>query len=135
MHLGIDEETSSIDEVRKLREKYPNLKIMRAIAVIDENSIELAKKYENIVDYLLLDTYKSQLGATGEVHNWDISKEIVDSVKIPVILAGGLGLDNVVEAIRKVRPAGVDSKTKTDKEGSHEKDIEKVRKFVEAAKS
>ncbi len=135
LHLGITEEILPLPKVKKLREKYPKLKIMRNIAVINEESINLAKRYEEVVDYLLLDTYKSQLGATGETHNWDISQKIVEAVKIPVILAGGLGVDNVAEAIRKVKPAGVDSKTKTDKAGSHEKDIDKVKEFVKIAKS
>ncbi len=135
LHLGIDEEILTSSKVKEIRVKYPKLKIMRSIAVVDDGSIKLAKEYEETVDYLLLDTYKSQLGATGETHNWDISKKIVESVKIPVILAGGLGPDNVAEAIKKVRPAGVDSKTKTDKIGSHEKDIEKVKEFLKIAKS
>lgn len=135
LHLGITEEILPITKVKEIREKYPKLKIMRAIAVVDEGSVKLAKEYEKVVDYLLLDTYKSQLGATGETHNWDISRRIVEAVKIPVILAGGLGADNVADAIRKVKPAGVDSKTKTDKIGSHEKDIEKVKEFVKIAKS
>lgn len=135
LHLGISEEILPLSKVKEIREKYPQLKIMRSIAVIDEESIRLAKEYEEIVDYLLLDTLKSQLGATGETHNWDISQKIVEAVKIPVILAGGLGVDNVVEAIKKVRPAGVDSKTKTDRAGTHEKDIDKVKEFVKIAKS
>lgn len=135
LHLGISEEILPITKVKEIRKKYPQLKIMRAIAVIDEKSIKLAKEYEKVVDYLLLDTYKSQLGATGKIHNWDISRKIVETVKIPVILAGGLGSDNVVEAINKVKPAGVDSKTKTDKINSHEKDIDKVKEFVKIAKS
>jgi phosphoribosylanthranilate isomerase len=51
-----------------------------------------------------------------------------------VVLAGGLGPDNVAEAISRTQPFGVDSKTKTDKAGSHEKDIEKVKRFVSIAK-
>ncbi len=135
LHLGINEEILPLSKIKEIRKKYPTLKIMRSIAVVNGGAIKLAKEYEEIVDYLLLDTYKSQLGATGEIHDWDISREIVDSVKTPVILAGGLGSDNVAEAIRKVRPAGVDSKTKTDKINSHEKDIEKVKEFVKITKS
>jgi phosphoribosylanthranilate isomerase len=135
LHLGIDENLLPLIKVKEIRVKYPELKIMRAIAVTGKESVELAKSYEGTADFLLLDTYKSQLGATGQIHDWNISKEIVDSVKIPVILAGGLGPDNVAEAIEKVRPAGVDSKTKTDKVGSDEKDIEKIKEFLKIAKS
>lgn len=135
LHLGIDENLLSLIEVKKIRGKYPELKIMRSVAVMGKESVELAKSYEGIADFLLLDTYKSQLGATGQTHDWNISKEIVDKVKTPIILAGGLGPDNVAEAIKKVKPAGVDSKTKTDKAGSDEKDIEKIKEFLKIAKS
>jgi phosphoribosylanthranilate isomerase len=50
-----------------------------------------------------------------------------------VILAGGLGPENVADAIRTVRPAGVDSKTKTDKDGLRQKDLERVGRFHQAA--
>jgi phosphoribosylanthranilate isomerase len=109
---------------------------MRTIPVIDESSIDLAREYDGIADYLLLDTFKKeQIGATGQIHNWQISKKIVESVKTPVILAGGLGPDNVEEAIKIVKPTGVDSKTKTDKTNGKGKDLEKVKKFVLKAKS
>jgi phosphoribosylanthranilate isomerase len=69
-------------------------------------------------------------------HSWELDRKIVESVSTPVIIAGGLGLENVVEAIRAIWPAGVDSKTKTDKrDGSHAKDLEKVQRFVFLAKS
>ncbi len=138
LHLGTMSENISSDDVLKIKEKYPNLEVMRTIPVTDKSSIELAKQYDNIADSLLLDSYEAkdkQLGATGQVHDWSISQQIVNSVNIPVILAGGLGPNNVAEAIKKVKPAGVDSKTKTDKKGTHQKDINKVKKFIEIAKS
>ena len=61
-----------------------------------------------------------------------LSRRIAESVSTPVILAGGLGPDIVADVIRAVRPAGVDSKTKTDRGGSHQKDLERVRRFQEA---
>jgi phosphoribosylanthranilate isomerase len=65
-----------------------------------------------------------------------LDRKIVQSVRVPVIIAGGLGPDNVIDAINAARPAGVDSKTKTDKhDGSHTKDLEKVKQFVLRAKS
>ena len=87
---------------------------------------------------LLLDSHQPgdrQIGALGVTHSWEIDRRIVKSVKIPIIIAGGLGPDNVVDAIRAVQPAGVDSKTKTDKvDGSYTKDLQKVRQFVARAK-
>ena len=138
LHLGALPELLTPDDVSKLKQTFPNLSIMRSIPVIGEESVEMAKSYEGVADYLLLDSHKindNQVGATGMVHDWNISKKIVESVKIPVILAGGLGADNVASAIQKIRPYGVDSKTRTDKKESHEKDIIEVIKFVQNAKS
>ena len=137
LHLGTAPEFLSPEDVQILKRQFPSLKVMRSIPVRDEGSVDLAKQYDEISDYLLLDTQKkgdTQVGATGKTHDWSISKKIVESVYIPVILAGGLGPDNVAEAISKVKPFGVDSKTKTDKVGSHEKDIEKVKEFVRIVK-
>jgi phosphoribosylanthranilate isomerase len=53
---------------------------------------------------------------------------------MPVILAGGLDADNVGAAIAAVGPAGVDSKTKTDRADGAGKDLDRVRRFVAAAK-
>jgi phosphoribosylanthranilate isomerase len=48
------------------------------------------------------------LGGTGRTHDWSLSAEIVEKSEIPVYLAGGLNAENVGEAIRAVRPFGVD---------------------------
>jgi len=133
LHLAVVPEKISPKETKKIKKLFPGLKVMRSVPVLNEDSISTAKDYEDAADYLLLDTFESndsQVGATGRTHNWKISRRIVKSVRIPVILAGGLGADNVEAAIRIVKPAGVDSKTKTDKKGTHNKDIEKVREFV-----
>ena len=88
---------------------------------------------------LLLDSHRPgdvQIGALGVTHSWEIDKKMVELPRIPVLIAGGLGPDNVVNAIRIVQPAGVDSKTKTDKgDGSHTKDLDKVKQFVSRAKN
>jgi phosphoribosylanthranilate isomerase len=112
--------------------------IMRSIPITGEESIEAAQEYDGIADYLLLDSHNpgdKQIGALGKIHDWSTSKRIVISVKTPVILAGGLGPDNVLEAIQTVHPAGVDSKTKTDRSDGNGKDIERVKGFVKIAKS
>jgi len=111
---------------------------MRSIPVVDENSIALARCYEGIADWLLLDSYKSgdrQIGALGVTHSWELDRQIIESVRIPAIIAGGLGPENVQHAIRVARPAGVDSKTKTDRsDGTHTKDLQKVSEFLKATR-
>ncbi len=138
LHIGTMPDKIYPDDILKLKSYFPGLTIMRSIPIIGKESIITAKSYDGIADWLLLDTYRkgdTQIGAVGEVHDWQISKKIVTMVNIPVILAGGLGPDNAAEAIRIVNPAGVDSKTKTDKADGTGKDFEKVRKFIEATSS
>ena len=138
LHLGAAPERLGVEQVRQLKRMFPTLAIMRSVPVIDETSIKLAHGCAEIADMLLLDSFDPadrQIGALGVTHSWGLDRRIVQSVSIPVIIAGGLGPDNVADAIRASRPAGVDSKTQTDKtDGSHTKDISKVRAFIEATR-
>jgi phosphoribosylanthranilate isomerase len=127
----------SVTMTRALKRRFPEIPIMRAIPVIDETTIATAASYRGVADFLLLDTYDAgtrQFGALGRTHDWSLSRRIVDDVGIPVILAGGLGPENVAVAIAAVRPAGVDSKTRTDRPDGTGKDLAKVEAFVAAAK-
>jgi phosphoribosylanthranilate isomerase len=127
----------SVEMTRAFRSRFPEIPIMRAIPVIDEASIEIARSYQGVADFLLLDSYDPatrQFGALGRAHDWNISRRIVHDVGIPVILAGGLGPENVAAAIAAVHPAGVDSKTRTDRADGTAKDLAKVRDFVTAAR-
>jgi phosphoribosylanthranilate isomerase len=122
--------------LRQLKALMPDIAIMRAVPVVDASSVELARSYMGVADFLLLDSYdpaSRQFGALGRTHDWRLSRRIVDEVPIPAILAGGLGPDNVAEAIAAVRPAGVDSKTRTDRADGRAKDLGKVREFVRAS--
>ena len=127
----------SVAMTRALKTRFPQILIMRAIPVIDETSIETAASYQGMADFLLLDSWDPgtrQFGALGRTHDWSLSRRIVDDVGIPAILAGGLGPENVADAIAAVRPAGVDSKSKTDCAGGSGKDPAKVQAFVAAAR-
>jgi phosphoribosylanthranilate isomerase len=139
VHLGASTDLLTSSTVQHLKKRCGPLTVMRSIPVVGDDSIAIARSYDGIADLLLLDSHRPgdvQIGALGVTHSWEIDRKIVESVRIPVIIAGGLGPDNVVDAIRMVRPAGVDSKTKTDKDdGSHAKDLQKVRRFVERSKS
>lgn len=77
----------------------------------------------------MLDTARSGVfGGTGEAFDWDR----VPALLKPVMLAGGLRPDNVTEAIRRVRPWGVDVSSGVERNG--EKDQQQIRAFIAAAR-
>jgi len=89
-----------VDEVENgtyafLKKEIPAIKIVQVIHVIDESSIEEAIHISEKVDALLLDSGNpnlkiKELGGTGRVHDWSLSRKIVEQSKVPVFLAGGL---------------------------------------------
>jgi phosphoribosylanthranilate isomerase len=96
-----------------LRSIIPAIKIVQVIHVIDESSIDEAIKVSEYVDAILLDSGNpklpvKELGGTGRVHNWKLSRKIKEGISIPVFLAGGLNAENVRRAIDEVQPFGVD---------------------------
>jgi phosphoribosylanthranilate isomerase len=121
----------------EIKHALPLLKLVQVIHVRDEISIEQAQHAASYVDALLLDSGNPSavikvLGGTGLIHNWQISREIVKSVSIPVFLAGGLNPGNVIEAIRAVKPFGVDVCSGVRTAG--ELDTEKLKAFIEAVR-
>lgn len=97
----------------KLRRAHPALRIIQVIHVEDERAVDAARRAGEGADFILLDSGKPSakvrtLGGTGDVHDWSVSRRIVETVQKPVFLAGGLNPDNVAEAVRAVRPFGVD---------------------------
>ncbi len=96
-----------------LRNELPGIKLVQVIHVTDESSIQQAVNAAPFIDALLLDSGNpdlqiKELGGTGRTHNWQLSSKIVESVKSPVFLAGGLNATNVSEAIKAVKPFAVD---------------------------
>jgi phosphoribosylanthranilate isomerase len=124
-------------ELPLIRAALPHLKLIRAVHVTGPEALQQARALERRVDALILDTYDASTGrhgATGKTHDWTISRRIVEQVRTPVILAGGLTPDNVVDAIRTVRPWAVDVHTGVeDAEGR--RDPAKLRLFIERARS
>lgn len=103
----------SLPDLKQLRESLPGIRVVQVVHVRDERSISEAACYSPFVDALLLDSGilkgdKKELGGTGRVHDWGISRKIVESSNIPVFLAGGLRPENIAEALTLVRPYGVD---------------------------
>lgn len=145
----------------QIRDRYPDIAIMRAIPIAPEGrggevpSLELAELFAPVSDYFLTDTMilsasaaapadqqpvKGFVGITGRTCDWGIARELVASSPIPVILAGGLSPENVREAIFATRPAGVDSCTGTNATNAagapvrFKKDMARVRRLVQEAR-
>jgi phosphoribosylanthranilate isomerase len=97
----------------QLKAALPGVKIVQVIHVIDERSVDEAIIISEMVDALLLDSGNpnlkiKELGGTGRVHDWKLSRQIRDKSKCPIFLAGGLNPDNVRQAIDEVQPFAVD---------------------------
>ena len=100
-------------ELKKLRARLPGIRLVQVIHVGGEESVEVARAVCGLVDALLLDSGNQklavkELGGTGRVHDWRISRRIREMSSVPLYLAGGLNAGNVAEAIRVVEPHGVD---------------------------
>lgn len=102
-----------IDDYSELRRNLPGIRIIQVIHVSGQESLDEARKVAPHVHGILLDSGDQKLkvkklGGTGRMHDWTISRQIRDSVEVPVILAGGLNSDNVSKAIHQVHPFAVD---------------------------
>jgi phosphoribosylanthranilate isomerase len=87
-------------------------RVTKAIHVTGPEAIEEAERYLDICDALHLDSRTSdRLGGTGQLHDWSISRQIVELAEQagkPVVLSGGLKPENLADAISAVRPYAVD---------------------------
>jgi phosphoribosylanthranilate isomerase len=144
-----------------VRKHFPEIKIMRSIPIVQTRgtdripTIKLAHRFEPTSDFFLTDTILMNssgtdvdlqpvmgfVGITGEICNWKTARKLVENANIPVILAGGISPQNVSDGIRQVKPAGVDSCTRTnvlDKNGKpirFKKDLVKVKTLVEQVRA
>lgn len=131
----VDELTEGTYE--EIRAELPAVNIVQVIHVTGEESIGQARSVQEYVDFILLDSGNPKaaiktLGGTGNTHNWEISRKLVNEVNRPVFLAGGLNAGNVREAIELVKPYGVDICNGVRTEGKL--DEGKLRTFVRAVR-
>jgi phosphoribosylanthranilate isomerase len=119
-----------------LRGSHPDVALMQVIHVRGADSVVEARRVAPHVDAILLDSGNpgaavKELGGTGRVHDWTISRTIRDVVQVPLFLAGGLRASNVASAIAAVRPSGVDVCSGVRRDGRL--DAGALREFVAAA--
>ncbi len=120
------------DYIRKVKQ-WGGVQVIRAIPCRTGTDISAHMHHlEHVADYFLLDSYsKFAYGGTGRTFDWKMAKKRKKTNK--VILAGGLGADNVCAALDAVRPFGVDASSRLEGDNG-KKDISKVRMFIEKAK-
>lgn len=97
----------------RLRAAMPALRVVQVVHVTGPESVDEARIAAQTSDMILLDSGNpsakiKELGGTGRVHDWAVSRKIREAIDVPLWLAGGLRADNVAEAIEAVRPYGVD---------------------------
>lgn len=118
-----------------LRTSLPGIRIVQVIHVTGSESLDEALAVAPYVHALLLDSGQpslpvKQLGGTGRIHDWLISREIRLRCGVPVYLAGGLRPENVRNAVREVQPFGLDLCTGVRSDGRL--DEGKLARFVAA---
>jgi len=106
----------------RLRSLSPGIFIAQSIHVMDDDALDVARRVSRHVDALVLDSGHSEPPLRwrhpgGETHDWQISRRISDAIRLPVLLAGGLDSENVCQAVRVVRPYGVDVCSGVRKDG------------------
>ena len=129
-----------VDELARVKDLDPGLTVVKSL-IIGHHSMEVLESMVNqmsdFVDGFITDTYDPHSGAwggTGMLHDWHISKKLVQLSNRPIILAGGLTSENVREAILDVRPAGLDVHTGVE-DASGRKNRKKVEHFVSEAQA
>ena len=119
----------SPEAVTVLREA--GVKVMKALRVESAATLETIDEYE--ADLFLLDAYSARArGGTGERFDWGAAKSLKGRDNI--VVSGGLGPENVREAVEFFEPFGVDASSSLE-DGPGRKNGELVRRFVLAAKN
>jgi phosphoribosylanthranilate isomerase len=124
-------------ESARLARLEPYVRRIQAIHVAGEEALDFIDVYSPHIHAFLLDSGRPGekipvLGGTGRTHDWTVSSRFVQASRRPVFLAGGLTAENVGDAIRQVRPFGLDLCSGVRTNG--ELDAAKLAAFVTAVK-
>ncbi|GAA0306354.1 phosphoribosylanthranilate isomerase [Gracilibacillus halotolerans] len=127
--VGLDYVQLHGDETPEFVNQLP-FPVIKAFQVRSEKDLEQLESYH--CDYYLLDSPAGKYrGGNGEAFDWNLAKTF-NFLNKKVLLAGGLTPENVAQAVQEVVPAGVDVSSGVETDG--EKDIEKIKQFILAAK-
>ena len=83
-------------------------KVIKAFRVQGEETLMQIAHYKDHVSAILLDTYQKGIdGGTGKTFDWRLALK-AKNIGIPLVLSGGLGPDNIAEALKRVNPFAID---------------------------
>lgn len=150
---------------KNVKKRFPEIKVMRSIPITSAPiasagfadlipTVKLGEMFSKSSDYLLTDTLLQNesktiniaqpvndfIGITGITCDWNIAAQLVKASPVPVILAGGISQDNVLDGIMHVHPAGIDSCTNTNAVDNNgcpirfKKDMNKVKLLIDETK-
>lgn len=112
----------------------PGLRVIAAIRVRDEASLDAAWREPLRAHAVLLDAYHPNLlGGSGASFDWNYARRAKEQIGLPIILAGGLNPENVGEAVRVARPYAVDVSSGVEAFPGR-KDVKRMERFVEAVR-
>ena len=153
--------TEQLIQLQKdVKKQFPQIQIMRSIPIGPSGwadsveTLQLRRQFEPVSDFFLTDTLlpgtapgaegsqpvSGFVGITGKICDWDMAARLVETSRIPVILAGGICAENVQQGIRRTRPYGVDSCTRTNARDEAQrpirfrKDLHQVKQLVDAVR-
>lgn len=108
-------------------------RLLKAFRVGPHTTAAEIAAYRNIVQGYLLDTYQPGVaGGTGRAFDWTLVDRL--GLDKPSLLAGGLDLGNIGEALATVRPYGVDANSGLE-DGPGRKNHDRIRRFVAAVRA
>ncbi len=106
--------------------------IIKAWRFGDNFDVQAANEYP--CEIILLDSYvKGQAGGTGQLFNWTAAATMTERLTKPLLIAGGISIDNVSTAIKMFRPFGVDVSGSLEVDG--EKSVELIKNFLRAVRA
>ncbi|MBW4644515.1 MAG: phosphoribosylanthranilate isomerase [Goleter apudmare HA4340-LM2] len=113
----------------QLRQFLPQVEIIKALRIHNNQDLAQVTSYTDYIDTLLLDAYHpQQLGGTGQTLDWSLLQAF--NPPVPWFLAGGLTPDNIIEALKQVNPDGIDLSSGVER-APGDKDLDKVAQLFE----
>jgi phosphoribosylanthranilate isomerase len=122
------------ERVAVIRSRF-GLPVMKALPITARADLSSVHQYAKVVDLLMFDARApreaTRPGGLGKAFDWHLLEHL--ALDVPFVLSGGLDTGNVAEALRITRPDGVDVSSGVENVPG-EKDVEKIRAFIRAAR-